>query len=256
VNAAAASDLPIPESAARDAPVRHLRIPGTRNLRDVGGYPAGPGRRTRWRTLFRTDALDRLPDRSVERLVSLGVRQVIDLRWPHELAAAPSAFVDHPEVAYRSIPLFEYGLPEAIGIAGSYRHALDARGDQLVAIARALAAPGGTPAIVGCTAGKDRTGVVIALLLAAAGVAPEVIADDYALTAELFASPVEDEHLVDWRAGPIELECRPEYVLAALDHLDRCHGGAARLLLAAGLSEVELAALVERLTEPAEAPPS
>ena len=47
-------------------PARHLRLPGTRNLRDVGGYPAGPGRRTRWRTLLRTDALDRLPAASQE----------------------------------------------------------------------------------------------------------------------------------------------------------------------------------------------
>ena len=65
---------------ANDAPNRHLRIPGTRNLRDVGGYPAGEGRRTRWRTLYRTDALDRLPPQSQARLIELGLRHVIDLR--------------------------------------------------------------------------------------------------------------------------------------------------------------------------------
>ena len=86
-----ASFSPTPDSAPA-RPERRLRLPGTRNLRDVGGYPAGEGRRTRWRTLLRTDALDRLPPGSQRSLVELGLRQVIDLRWPHELAESPSVF--------------------------------------------------------------------------------------------------------------------------------------------------------------------
>src|SRR5262245_54898327 len=88
-----------------DHPDRHLPLPGTRNLRDVGGYPAIGGRRTRWRTLLRTDSLDVLPESSQVALIDLGLRQVIDLRFPSELERAPSVFDTSPRVRYRSIPL-------------------------------------------------------------------------------------------------------------------------------------------------------
>ena len=238
-------------------PDRHLRVPGTRNLRDVGGYPAGPGRRTRWRTLFRTDSLDRLPPTSVDRLVEIGVRQVIDLRWPHELVQAPSVFASHPTVVYRSIPLLEDDPTPLVGLVGTYRHILELRGSQLVEVARALLEPKGLPAVIGCAAGKDRTGVTIALLLSAVGVPRASIAEDYGLSAELFARPVDDEHLfVDWRGSPITVDSPPDYILAALDHLDHRLGGARGLLRSGGMSEVELDRLVEDLTEPAEAAPA
>jgi protein-tyrosine phosphatase len=240
--------VPIPDPPFE----RHLRVPGTRNLRDVGGYPALDGRQTRWRTLLRTDSLDRLPPASVDRLVELGVRQVIDLRWPHELEAAPSVFASHPTVRYRSIPLLDDDPTPTVGLDGTYRHILDHRGPQLLEVVRALLDVDGTPAVIGCAAGKDRTGVVIALLLAAVGVPLGVIARDYELSAELFARPVDDEHLPDWRAIPLTVECPPEYILGALEHLDRRHGGPAALLRAAGLTGAELETLVDRLTE---APP-
>jgi protein-tyrosine phosphatase len=227
---------------------RHLRVPGTRNLRDVGGYPAGPGRETRWRTLFRTDQLDRLPPSSVDLLEAMDLRQVIDLRWPHELVTAPSVFASHASVAYHSVPLLEDDPTPELGLAGVYLHILDNRQAQLVEVTRLLLEPDGTPAVIGCAAGKDRTGVTIALLLAAVGVPPDVIAEDYALSAHLFARPVVDEHLADWRAGALNVESPPEYILAALDHLDRVHGGPRGLLRAGGVSDAEIEALVDRLT--------
>jgi hypothetical protein len=234
-------------------PERHVRLPGTRNLRDVGGYPAGPGRRTRWRTLLRTDALDRLPATSQSALLDLGVRQVIDLRWPDELAAAPSVFARSDRVRYRSVPLLADDPTPYRGLAGTYRHILDARGPQLVEVIRSLLEPDGLPAVVGCTAGKDRTGVTIAVVLAAVGVAPEVAVADYALTAALFAAEHADGHLDDWRAGAVALDCDPAYLAGALDHLDRRHGGPRALLRRHGMTDAELDRLVERLTEPLEA---
>jgi protein-tyrosine phosphatase len=229
---------------------RHIRLAGTRNLRDVGGYPAGDGRRTRWRTLLRTDALDRLPAASQAELVGLGLRQVIDLRWPSELDEAPSVFRSSGAVRYRSIPLLDEDPGPGKSLADIYRLMLDARGPQLVEVVRALLTPGGLPAVVGCAAGKDRTGVAIALVLAATGVPREIVAGDYALSAELFAADVIDEHLVDWRAAPAVVDCAPENMLAALEHLERRHGGAAALLLRNGLTEDELARLEDVLTEP------
>ena len=204
---------------------RHLRLPGTRNLRDVGGYPAGDGRRTRWRTLLRTDALDVIPDGSREALLDLGVRTVIDLRWPHELTDAPSVFATSNGVRYRSIPLLENDPTPLIGLAATYRYMLDERAPQLADVVRALLEPAGLPAVIGCAAGKDRTGVTIALLLSAVGVPTDVIVADYVLTGLAFAEPDPgDPHFVDWRASPAWRPCwrtwRPATVAPA-----SCCGG-------------------------------
>ncbi len=230
---------------------RHVRLPGTRNLRDVGGYPAAAGRRTRWRTLLRTDALDRLPASSQAALLELGVRHVVDLRWPSELDVAPSVFSRSRQVRYHSIPLLEDDPTRRIGLAQTYRHMLDARAPQLVEVVRALLAPGGLPAVIGCAAGKDRTGVTIGVILAAVGVPRDVVVADYAMTAAIFAAEASDEHLVDWRAEAVALDCAPEYMHDMLDHLDRRHGGARALLLEHGASDAELDRLDAALLEPA-----
>lgn len=229
---------------------RHIRLAGTRNLRDVGGYRAGDGRVTRWRTLLRTDALDRLPAASQAELVRLGLRQVIDLRWTSELDEFPSVFRAADAVRYLSVPLLDEDPGPGKSLADIYRMMLDVRGPQLVEVVRALLEPGGLPAVVGCAAGKDRTGVAIALVLAAIGVPNDVVAGDYALSAELFAAEVADEHLVDWRASPAVVDCAPENMLEALDHLERRHGGPRALLLRNGLTQAELERLADLLTEP------
>ncbi|MET0773620.1 MAG: tyrosine-protein phosphatase [Candidatus Limnocylindrales bacterium] len=237
---------------ALDHPDRHLPLPGTRNLRDVGGYPTAAGRRTRWRTLLRTDSLDLLPGDSQAALLDLGLRQAIDLRWPSELAKAPSVFRDSPRVLYRSIPLlaFEEDDPTPyIGLVGMYRRILDERGAHLVEVVRAVIAPEGTPVAIGCAAGKDRTGVAIAIILAAVGVPRELVVADYALSAGFFSGPVDDPHLVDWRSGPVETESPPEYMEEVLRHLDERHGGALALLRAGGMTDEELDRLVKVLTE-------
>lgn len=235
--------------APNEAPNRHLRIPGTRNLRDVGGYPAGPGRRTRWRTLYRTDSLDRLPAESQSTLLDLGLRQVIDLRWPHELAQAPNVFGRSKHVRYVSVSLWEDN-PPARGPVETYSRAFDTRADVLAAIVRSLAEPDGVPAIIGCAAGVDRTGVAIALLLSAVGVPNNVVAADYGLSVETYASIESAPELSDdWRAGPVNLDCLPEYMFEALDHLDRRHGGARALLAREGLTGAELDRLTHLLTE-------
>jgi protein-tyrosine phosphatase len=240
-----------PATASPASPERHIRLPGTRNLRDVGGYPTRDGRVTRWRTLLRTDALDRLPAASQTSLLDLGLRNVIDLRWPHELDEAPSVFQASPRVAYRSIPLLRDDPTPRLGLAGTYLHMLDERGPQLADVVRSLLEPGGVPAVIGCAAGKDRTGVAVAVVLSAVGVPTDLIVEDYALSRPAFAAAVDDEHLIDWRADVVEVECEPAYMADALRHLERRHGGAPALLRRNGLSDDDVERLVEVMTEPA-----
>jgi len=117
-------------------------------------------------------------------------------------------------------------------------------------VARALLEPGGLPAVIGCAAGVDRTGVTIALLLSAVGVPADIVAGDYAQSVENFAGDGKASGLDDWRGGEVTLDCRPEYMLESLDHLERKHGGARSLLARRGLSASELDRLTALLTEP------
>jgi hypothetical protein len=95
--------------------------------------------------------------------------------------------------------------------------------------------------------------VTVGLLLSAVGVPADVVAGDYALSVETFAGDGADSGLDDWRGGPVTLDCRPEYMLQALDHLDRAHGGAAALLEREGFAADDLERLRELLTEPVDA---
>jgi protein-tyrosine phosphatase len=233
-------------------PARHLRLTGTRNLRDVGGYPAGPGRVTRWRTLLRTDALDRLPESSQARLLELGIRQVIDLRWPSELAQLPSVFAGSAAVRYLSLPLLDNPPAPPEGLREIYRRIIEERGPELATIVRAVLAPGGLPAIIGCAGGIDRTGVTVGLMLTAVGVPVDIVAADYAMSAACFATDGRDAGLDDWRAGSVAVDCLPEYMVATLEHLERELGGAAGMLARHGIGADEIEVLKERLTEPAD----
>jgi protein-tyrosine phosphatase len=229
---------------------RHVRLAGTRNLRDVGGYPAGRTRRTKWRTLFRSDALDQLPPPSQAELVRRGLRLAIDLRWPTELETAPSVFRSSPHVRYVAIALLDDAKPPPSGVRDAYFRMIDDRGPQLAAVVRSLLQPDSLPAVVGCAAGVDRTGMTIALILAAVGVPDDVIAADYALSVASYEGDGRDAGLTDWRAGIVTLDCRPEYMADALERLQKRHGGAAGLLASNGVSAADLDRLRELLTEP------
>ncbi len=236
---------------ASPAPLdRHLPLDGTRNVRDVGGYPASSGRRTRWRTLLRSDELTRLPAHARHQLEAIGLRQVIDLRWPEELERAPNVFLGSGSVRYHSIPLLKDDPTPHAGLAGMYRHVFDRRGPQLAMVVRALL-DDGLPAIIGCAAGKDRTGVTIALLLDLAGVPVEAIVEDYALSAGFFRRPRTRIDPGDWRHPPLDVDSPPEFMAAALEHLHRRHGGSRALLRREGIEDRAIETLVARLTEPA-----
>ena len=127
----------------------------------------------------------------------------------------------------------------------------DGRAGSLVEVVRALLEEDGLPAVIGCAAGKDRTGVTIALVLAAVGVPRAVIVEDYTLTRERFVAPVDDPRLTDWRRDPLELDCLPEYIDDTLEHLDQRHGGAQAFLRRNGMTDAELVRLRALLTEPA-----
>jgi protein-tyrosine phosphatase len=242
-------------------PERLLPIEGTFNFRDLGGYTTGDGQSTRWRTLFRSDALHRLSSAGQQSLVELGVRTVIDLRYPAECAEAPCVFDSTDAIAYHRLPLFEDPRRESDGAIPSleliYQTIVDLRQPQLASVISALVAPDGLPAVINCTAGKDRTGVVVALVLCLVGVDAATIAQDYALSGPLLVNSslgaLVRERVVarggDPSSAELLMSSPPEHMQRLLTYVDQKYGGAAALAHSAGIPNAHIEVLRAALLE-------
>ena len=172
-----------------DALDRLIALEGAVNFRDLGGYAADRGMQTRWRTLFRADGLGDLTESDFAVLRALGIRTVIDLRSGEELERSRFDVDAHP-VTFLHFPIIER-LPDPDEfdrrpglLDAQYQEMLSEAGSQFVAVLAALAAPDALPAVFHCTAGKDRTGVLSAIVLSLLGVDESTVVADYALSGE------------------------------------------------------------------------
>ena len=239
---------------------RHLGLAGTYNLRDTGGYRTLDGRTTRWRTFLRSDSLHRVPLMAQTTLLNYGVRTVIDLRRSDELHVAPNVFASSSEIVYHHLSLLADTLPERKvaprSLPDIYRMILEQRQEPLRQILATLAAPGGLPAIVHCTAGKDRTGLIVALLLGLVGVPAATIVEDYALSSQYLGDPYLEEarqraahHGIPWKWYQHTIICPPEFMHTTLQYIDERHGGIVAYVRSIGLSQEQCARLRYALVE-------
>ncbi|WP_433503087.1 tyrosine-protein phosphatase [Pseudonocardia halophobica] len=188
----------------------HRPVGATANLRDLGGTPTADGRTITPGRVYRAEALVTRganplctpwePDHT-EAYRALGVRTVIDLRSKGEMDRAASAWPEATGAACVLLPIEEGGEGDtnyvqeirtgartsftAADMAEYYALTLRRRGPEFGGALRILADPARTPVLVHCAAGKDRTGLLVALLLEALGVPREVVVADYALTGVL-----------------------------------------------------------------------
>jgi len=171
---------------------RHISLEGTSNLRDIGGYQAADGRQVRWRTIYRSGAMFRLTKRDWQWLAERGILAVCDLRSDAERALAPTQWqagedTRHVGDAYNAEIIFssllDYDRTAGIGVMGS---SLYPKFPTLLApsfkVMFKTLLEGHAPLIVHCSAGQDRTGLAIGLLLSALGVPRQTIFEDYLLS--------------------------------------------------------------------------
>ena len=248
------------------APQRHIGLEGSYNTRDIGGYPIEGGGATRWKRFLRSDGMHRLTAGDQAMLLAYGVRAVIDLRTTFETETTPNVFVDSDQVAFHHCDIMgdaptlltadqvAVGLPAA-RIEHSYTGWLDDRQAQVGEVLTKLAEPDFGPAVYHCAGGKDRTGVITALLLGLAGVPRDVILDDYTLTSEflyrraLLGGARPEEKPV---ASPREYEdeyCPRDGMVRTLAHLDNKYGGIEAYVRAIGLTGGQIDALRGELIE-------
>jgi len=186
LSAPAAADTEAPGRRSDD--VRSLRLQGAPNFRDIGGYATTDGRHVRWESVFRSNDLSKITPNDAEKIAALKLAAVIDLRTEDERRQSPSIWLSPPLDVYESpqqslVPAMQATLKEA-GTARGARAAMitfyssmpDDYKTEYSAMFHRLAA-GEVPLLVHCTAGKDRTGVAIALLLASVGVPRSVMTE-------------------------------------------------------------------------------
>lgn len=237
--------------------MRHWNLPDTHNVRDLGGYARRIGGMTQWRRILRGDSLHYLSQAGRDALAKAGLSLVIDLRNNREIATEPNPFSGDTGVVCANVSLFDALAPITLGeapfdMAQRYRQALDTSGERMVRVLDLIAdAPPGM-VLFHCTAGKDRTGLVAAMLLALAGAEPADIVADYALTAS--AVPLLDRlrrRSLANGGDPLHVErvlaSDGATMAATLDHLEIAHGGAAAYLRRAGLADESARRLIARL---------
>jgi protein-tyrosine phosphatase len=241
-------------------PTRHVACDNAFNVRDLGGYRTADDRTIRWRTLFRADGIHRALDSTA--LLDLGLRTVIDLRSPAEIEvgmyrASGTAVVHLPvlDQTWDPATLVDDGDHVAF-LADRYVEMLDQGAAAFAASVEILAAGDRLPAVFHCSAGKDRTGVLAALVLSALGVSDHQVAADYHLSALAMDQLVEwlqinRPDLVDVMAEQPKhfLACPPEAMLALLDHLHSHWGSAEVYLVEAGVAPEALGALRANLLD-------
>ncbi|MBV8783987.1 MAG: tyrosine-protein phosphatase [Gammaproteobacteria bacterium] len=230
-----------------------LAIEGLLNARDLGGHPTTDGERTRSGSLLRADDLAQLTPAGIAALRHAGIRSVIDLRWPEEVTRAPNPTAQLPGIHYQHRSLLGTSEEQWVLRAGDVEKLLWKRavlrhmGAEIRAVLAAIAGAPEGPLLFHCVAGKDRTGLIAALLLALADVEPQAIAADYALsTTELRAGYRARYPEVELRQIERALACPPAGVHDMLAFLAEV-GGVRRYLGGLGLSADEIARLRARL---------
>jgi len=173
-------------------PRRLIGLEAVHNFRDLGGYPTASGRSTKWRTLFRSDGLYRLRGADdMSRVRQLGLKSVIDLRTEREQRDQGIFPTDDIEVSFHHLSIVDVTWSdtetpefddEVEFLVWGYRDMLEIGSSRFADAMHVLAQTDSVPAVFHCAAGKDRTGVLAALLLSSLGVDDAHICADYGLT--------------------------------------------------------------------------
>ena len=248
-----------------DVSDRLVPLSGAFNFRDLGGYPAGDGEVVRRGRLFRSDGLHRLTDPDIDILRSLGLATIIDLRTPGEVKHTGRGLLGDEAMRYHHLAVMQRGAGEAVGapapagddLAERYLWYLDTGRQALVEAIGLVAEPANHPLVFHCTAGKDRTGVLAALVLDILGVDREVIVADYVITADRLDLII-DRIRADptYSAGMSKVPASRFTVEAGtmerfLDELHAIFGDARSWAIGAGVSPADLDRMRADLLEPA-----
>lgn len=243
---------------------RWIDLEGPSNVRDLGGLPTEDGGRVRTGLLYRSDSLALLSARDVAHLSGgLGLRRVVDLRSAPEIGRHGQADLSEAGIEIVHAPIVDETRgedrdiedPATLTLDRIYLGMLERFRARFGAAVAALADPGHQPALFHCAAGKDRTGLIGALILDACGVDRAVVVEDFLLTNDRMDTMIERHRAhADARSKQPEIEVQTlfptlENVGLTLAGIDTIWGGGAAYLAGAGLGVEGVDALRDRLVD-------
>jgi protein-tyrosine phosphatase len=245
-----------------DENTRRVVFTGALNFRDIGGYPVPGGGKTRWRAVYRSDSLHFLTEADLAAFDALAVKVIYDLRADREVEVSPGPR-EYVRLAIPSGDLVSWPKDELQTredgekwLAADYLNMVTTAGPVFGELLTRLAADASYPCVVHCLAGKDRTGMSIALLLTALGVDRHTVLDDYELTSGYQAPRVAGvvDALAELGLGRPAVEAlmsTPRWAMdRALQEVDKAQGGIDGYLLGpGGMSPQSLAALRANLVD-------
>ena len=182
--------------------MRHIEFERLHNFRDLGGYRTNDGRMVRWQRLYRSDSLAKLEGADWDRFLDLGVRTVIDLRYPWEIAAGgrvpETDALTYVNLSIEHRPYDQANIDPEVDpwrfLADRYAEVVF-DGAKQIQQALEIIASDSAPLVFHCASGKDRTGLLAGLVLGLVGVSEDDISADFALT-ELATNRL----IADWHA--------------------------------------------------------
>lgn len=236
-----------------------LAIDGLINLRDLGGLLTASGAPTLPGRLLRSESPHTLSESGLRELLELGIGTVVDLRTASEREQRPSPLAE-AGVHTSHAPIFtdDEDYPDHLATAAEvYCWWLRERRTGVAAAMRAVADAPSAPILVHCHAGKDRTGVVVGLVLRLAGVDIDDIADDYAISGVQLAEMLARDRVTAVERGmdAVRVErlftVRREAMVQTMECVDSEHGGPAALMRSIGLDDTRIVRLTNLLLAPA-----
>jgi protein-tyrosine phosphatase len=242
---------------------RGIALERTHNVRDLGGYRTEDDGTVRWNRLLRGSTTFGLPSEDEEVLLDYGLAAVIDLRDEDEAKAYPSAFASHKDVRYENVSMRNREREDEWqkegaggGMASWYVFLLERAKKEIHAalvILRSAVMSGCT--LAQCNAGKDRTGIIAALVLRALRVPVQTVVEDYALSWQ-YLQPVREQLQREavQRGDDPKLALRgwsanPEAMAETMAHIENRYDGVAGYLVSLGLEPEFSADLTEILLE-------
>ena len=238
---------------------RLIPLDGCLNFRDLGGYPTDDGRQVRWRQLFRSDGLHLLSAADVAHLRdTLRIGDVVDLRSTAEVEADGRGALETEPVRFHHIPLFDGNTARrdtgnaAYTLSDRYFLLAEYAKEPIARVITTLATTS-SAAVYHCAAGKDRTGVISAVVLGLLGVRDEFIVADYAATQENIDAIIdrlmatEGYQTMLSALPPDTLHAQPETMVRFLERVRAEYGSMGEYASSAGVSDAAVRQLEARL---------
>ena len=232
---------------------RRLFYGATYNLRDLGGYPATNGAVTRWRMYYRSDLVQIITEQDKAAFLAIKLTTVIDLRSREEVERAPNAFSGADWIAYHNIPLLPEAVIDKCMTTSPFKELyilFVERGKKKLGRVFTILAESSGPCLFHCLAGKDRTGIIAALLLMLVDVPREDVVADYEVSGTYYWRKVVRLDEGANAATQAHIRSNRETINYFIDHIISKYGDAEGYLLGAGVTDENIKTLRDRFLSP------